>query len=573
MFASAEHLWNHHPSHNTAAADVSLPTNFVFPTLFGAVHAVLVSDHGHIIRHPCTPEELQQPTNTSPALTKLKITQLIIRSLQSGTERLRILMAALRSIGSLLPKVNARRIIIPLGSQTVPVASPASGAASILATSSHVHFDASGSSEFSLYQRIESSESVGGFQRPVFGRRSRFSSLVSHPPRHAPALFRCYAVAQPYPEDLEMDEGQDDEVGTEEVIEGCRVQHGELWNEDVKIHYVECGDKNGELVIGQFCLHFGCHSFLNELFRSDSVCFCYFSELDRSSLFVNISCLQVVLVHGFPNFWYVWKNQFQALAGAGYHVVAPDLRGYNSSSKPKGIQNYSRRLVVSDIVRVIDQLGNGKPATVVGHDWGGFVTWAVAEDFPDKVKKAVIVNVAHTSVFAEALRSNLRQLRQSWYIGFFQLPWLPEWLMTHSNFKSLKAAFSGTTFQPIDIDRHVKAYGKAGAAEGGINYYRAAMRGHWAPAPSAPRPIRVELPVDLIWGELDRYLRKELAVIPKAIAPNAVVKLLPHCSHWPMWDDPKLFNALLLESLSSQRAISGDRVQSAAITSNEGMAD
>ncbi|KAG0621847.1 hypothetical protein M758_3G052600 [Ceratodon purpureus] len=470
-------------------------------------------------------------------------------------------MAALRSIGSLLPKVccsktlslsdpsircrgwigvslvsrqcfcaqvNARRIIIPLGSQTVPVASPASGAASILATSSHVHFDASGSSEFSLYQRIESSESVGGFQRPVFGRRSRFSSLVSHPPRHAPALFRCYAVAQPYPEDLEMDEGQDDEVGTEEVIEGCRVQHGELWNEDVKIHYVECGDKNGELV---------------------------------------------VLVHGFPNFWYVWKNQFQALAGAGYHVVAPDLRGYNSSSKPKGIQNYSRRLVVSDIVRVIDQLGNGKPATVVGHDWGGFVTWAVAEDFPDKVKKAVIVNVAHTSVFAEALRSNLRQLRQSWYIGFFQLPWLPEWLMTHSNFKSLKAAFSGTTFQPIDIDRHVKAYGKAGAAEGGINYYRAAMRGHWAPAPSAPRPIRVELPVDLIWGELDRYLRKELAVIPKAIAPNAVVKLLPHCSHWPMWDDPKLFNALLLESLSSQRAISGDRVQSAAITSNEGMAD
>jgi pimeloyl-ACP methyl ester carboxylesterase len=278
----------------------------------------------------------------------------------------------------------------------------------------------------------------------------------------------------------------------------------------------------------------------------------------------------VVLVHGFPNFWYVWKNQFQALAEAGYHVVAPDLRGYNSSSKPKGIRNYSRRLVVSDIVRIMEQLGNGKPATVVGHDWGGFVAWAVAEDFPDKVKKAVTVNVPHTSVFAEAMRSNFHQLRLSWYIGFFQLPWLPEWFMTNRSFKVLKASFSHAIFQPIDIDRHVRAYRKAGAAEGAINYYRAAMRGHWAPAPDAPRPIRVELPIDLIWGELDRYLRKELAVIPKAVAPNAVVKRLPHCSHWPMWDDPKQFNALLLESVSSQGATSGNQVRNTTATTNEG---
>jgi pimeloyl-ACP methyl ester carboxylesterase len=242
-----------------------------------------------------------------------------------------------------------------------------------------------------------------------------------------------------------MEQGQDDEVGTEEVIEGCRVQHGELWNGDVKIHYVECGDRNGELVIDQPNLAFlsGCHS----TGRSKDACVSVLLESLTGLGFVNFCCLQVVLVHGFPNFWYVWKNQFQELAEAGYHVVAPDMRGYNSSSKPKGIRNYSRRLVVSDIVRIMEQLGNGKPATVVsipftrlaqsfnqsgvsavshflkwqvGHDWGGFVAWAVAEDFPDKVKKAVTVNVPHTSVFAEAMRSNFHQLRLSWYIGKFQ---------------------------------------------------------------------------------------------------------------------------------------------------------
>ncbi|KAG0603279.1 hypothetical protein M758_10G081200 [Ceratodon purpureus] len=168
----------------------------------------------------------------------------------------------------------------------------------------------------------------------------------------------------------------EDEEGFEEVVGGCLVQHGQVWNGDVKIHYVECGDKNGELV---------------------------------------------VLIHGFPNFWYVWKNQFLALAEAGYHVVAPDLRGYNTSSKPDGIQCYGRSAVVSDMVLLIDHLGNGKPATVVGHDWGGFVTWALAEDFPQKVKKAVLANVPHSSVFGSALRSSLRQIRRSWYIGIIPL--------------------------------------------------------------------------------------------------------------------------------------------------------
>lgn len=416
-------------------------------------------------------------------------------------------MAAFRSMSSsLLPEA---------------VATTASDSTSLTVRSGHVHFNgARGSSAISC-PRIEKSATLGGVRRPVFDRCSLFgSSSVRQSPLPVPGLSRRYAVAQPYPEGLGME--VEDEVGSEEVVGGCRVRHGELWNEDVRIHYVECGDKNGELV---------------------------------------------VLIHGFPNFWYVWKNQFQALAEAGYHVVAPDLRGYNTSSKPKDIENYGRCSVVSDMVHLIDELGGGKPATVVGHDWGGFVTWAVAEDFPDKVKKAVIANVPHTSVFSAVVRSSFRQMRRSLYIGFFQLPWLPEWQMGGRGFKGLKVLFSNTTFQPLDIDRHVRAYQNVGALKGAINYYRAAIRGHWSPGPRATIPI--ELPVDLIWGELDAFLGKELAVIPNTVASNAVIKFLPHCAHWPMWDDPKQFNALLLESLSSQHATSADQVHKSTVSANE----
>lgn len=381
-----------------------------------------------------------------------------------------------------------------------------------------VHLGARGSSHL-----IERSRTMsGGLHARIIGQRPPFESSVSQP---VPGQSRRYAVAQPFPEgwDMEVEEG-----GSEEVVGGCLVQHGQVWNGDVKIHYVECGDKNGELV---------------------------------------------VLIHGFPNFWYVWKNQFQALSEAGYRVVAPDLRGYNTSSKPDGIQYYGRCGVVSDMVSLIDQLGNGKPATVVGHDWGGFVTWALAEDFPQKVKKAVLVNAPHSSVFGSVLRSSLKQMRRSWYIGFFQLPWLPEWLMTGNGCKTLKVALGIVPgFQPVDVERHVKAYEKAGVIKGAINYYRAAFRGYW-PAVT-PRSTPVELPVDLIWGERDDFLGIELAIIPSTIATNAVIKLLPHSSHWPMWDDPKQFNSVLLDSIRSHHATPADQVHDIPVVSlSEGLVD
>jgi pimeloyl-ACP methyl ester carboxylesterase len=155
--------------------------------------------------------------------------------------------------------------------------------------------------------------------------------------------------------------------------------------------------------------------------------------------------LQVLLLHGFPNFWYVWKNQFQPLAEAGFHVIAPDMRGYNTSSKPIGVASYGRQPVLSDVVCIIDHFGAGKRAIVVGHDWGGAVAWALAEDYPSKLTKIVVVNSAHLSVLGQLMWTNFQQLWRTWYILFFQLSWLPEFVMSCRRYYN----FNGfTPFEP-----------------------------------------------------------------------------------------------------------------------------
>ncbi|CAK9868072.1 unnamed protein product [Sphagnum jensenii] len=295
----------------------------------------------------------------------------------------------------------------------------------------------------------------------------------------------------------------------EEFIGQCRLRHADLLNGDVKIHYVECGNSDGDLVL---------------------------------------------LLHGFPNFWYVWKNQFQALAEAGFHVIAPDLRGYNTSSKPLGVTSYARQPVLSDIVCIIDHFGAGKRAIVVGHDWGGAITWTLAEDYPSKLRKIVVVNSPHFSVLDRAFRANLRQLRRSWYIFFFQLSWLPELFMSHTRYRSLRRLLELGPCRPlpaIDVARHVIAFSETGAVHSSINYYRAAYKGLWA-TKSGSKPVGIQLPVGIIWGEDDHYLGKELAEPPKSLASNVSITFLPGCSHWPMWDEPDHFNQVLLSHLARE---------------------
>ncbi len=264
----------------------------------------------------------------------------------------------------------------------------------------------------------------------------------------------------------------------------------------------------------------------------------------------------VVLLHGFPEFWYSWRYQIPALATAGFHVVAPDMRGYNLSDKPAGVSSYRWELLTRDVAGLIRARGAGR-AVVVGHDWGGAVAWLFAMRYPELVERLVIMNAPHPAVFRRALRTR-RQLWKSRYMLFFQLPWLPEWGIRARDFALLRRLLRREparpdAFSPADIDRYVAAAGRPGALTGSINYYRALLRhggrGLW-------RALRrIDRPVLVIWGQRDPYLEAELAEPGPAWAPQARVERLPQASHWVQLDQPEEVNRLLLDFLAGRSAV------------------
>jgi epoxide hydrolase 4 len=140
----------------------------------------------------------------------------------------------------------------------------------------------------------------------------------------------------------------------------------------------------------------------------------------------------VVLLHGFPEFWYGWRNQIDALADAGFRVASPDQRGYNQSDKPKGVENYRADILADDINEFVRALGYDT-AHIVGHDWGAMVAWYLALYHPRRVDKLAILNVPHPVVFQQTLRSDIRQIFKSWYAGMFQIPVLPETAITNGS--------------------------------------------------------------------------------------------------------------------------------------------
>jgi epoxide hydrolase 4 len=249
----------------------------------------------------------------------------------------------------------------------------------------------------------------------------------------------------------------------------------------------------------------------------------------------------VVLLHGFPEFWYSWRAQIPAVADAGFHVVAPDMRGYNLSDKPRGVRAYRVEVLARDVANLIASYGVQR-AHVVGHDWGAIVAWIFAMQHPGMLDRLGILNVPHPVTSLRALR-NLRQLRRSWYVFFFQLPFLPELLARRGNYvllrRSLREAFS-----PQETDRYVEAMARPGALTSGINYYRALLR-YAAANRRAVR--RIDAPVLVIWGERDRYLGRELADPPREWVPNARVERFPNATHWVQNDEPDHVNQLLIE--------------------------
>jgi pimeloyl-ACP methyl ester carboxylesterase len=216
----------------------------------------------------------------------------------------------------------------------------------------------------------------------------------------------------------------------------------------------------------------------------------------------------VILLHGFPEFWYGWRNQIPVLSKK-YRVVAPDMRGYNLTDKPAHVSDYKIEILAKDIAELIKVLGEEK-AIVVGHDWGAAVAWAVASLHPDVVKKLAILNVPHPAKMQQAfMKFNFSQWRKSWYIFFFQLPFLPEKLVGNKDF--FRKTFDNmcmrkNVFTEVDLKEYAQAYRQPGMITAALNYYRAAFRAVSSPVIFS----KIKAPVLMLWGEHDKALGKEL---------------------------------------------------------------
>jgi len=239
----------------------------------------------------------------------------------------------------------------------------------------------------------------------------------------------------------------------------------------------------------------------------------------------------VVLLHGFPEFWYGWRSQIQPLAAAGFRVVAPDTRGYNLSSRPKEVADYDVDKLAADITGLIHERG-AESAMLVGHDWGGTIAWTMAMHQPEVVDRLAILNAAHPRKLSQGLH-HPGQLRKSWYFFFFDLPDLPETVVKANNWHFFRHFLSDARpeFTKEETDRYIEAWSQPGASTGMINYYRSSVRTPPKKAAAAIRPVKA--PTLVIWGERDSYLGPELAEPEHDDVPNLDrVERIADASHW-----------------------------------------
>ena len=263
----------------------------------------------------------------------------------------------------------------------------------------------------------------------------------------------------------------------------------------------------------------------------------------------------VLLLHGFPEFWYSWRHQLEAL-GKHFHVVAPDMRGYNLSDKPSRVEDYRVDEIVGDVVGLIDHFGASQ-AAVVGHDWGATVAWAVAQRFPERVSKLAVMQVPPPAVWRANM--SLRQVLRSWYMFLFQLPRIPEWMISRKNMAAIERTFTDSvirkgSFSAAEIENYKEALRQPGAITSALNYYRAnikrlASRG----SNSATSDERTRVPTLFIFAEQD------FAILPETVrgvadhvdAPFREFRI-KDSGHWVQNEAAEEVNSALIDFLRSE---------------------
>ncbi len=256
----------------------------------------------------------------------------------------------------------------------------------------------------------------------------------------------------------------------------------------------------------------------------------------------------VILLHGFPDFWVGWSKQLPALVEAGFRVIIPDQRGYNLSEHPHGTRSYRVEELGGDIIGLLDNFGFEK-VDLVGHDWGAAVAWWLAENFPGRIKHLGILNVPHPSVMVDFIRRSPRQMIKSWYILFFQIPGLADWLMHLNNYslaaKMLLSSGRPGTFTDEDLLEYRKAWTNSGGLTGMINWYRALIFFR----PSGLKNIRISVPTLVLWGKRDVALSQEMAQELIVLCDNGRLKFFDAASHWVQRDAAFEVNRELVDFL------------------------
>ena len=258
----------------------------------------------------------------------------------------------------------------------------------------------------------------------------------------------------------------------------------------------------------------------------------------------------ILMLHGFPEFWYSWRHQIAEFA-SDYHVVAVDLRGYNDSDKPQEVAAYQMSELLADVKGIISGLGY-EDCILVAHDWGGAIAWNFAYSHPSMVEKLIVMNFPHPAKFAAGLQT-WQQLQKSWYIFFFQIPFLPEFIFQANNYQAIASAFTDmavdkSAFTPEDLAAFQAAAAKPEALTAMINYYRANFK--IPPDNLAQDGDILDIPTLMIWGEEDRLLGKELTYGTDAYVRDLELKYIPNCSHWVQQEQPTLVNQYIQEFLA-----------------------
>ena len=266
----------------------------------------------------------------------------------------------------------------------------------------------------------------------------------------------------------------------------------------------------------------------------------------------------ILFLHGFPQFWYLWRRQIADL-GQDHAVYAADMRGYNLSSKPEDPEAYRMRHLLTDIVGLIEELGVA-PLTLVGHDWGGIVSWAFALKRSDMLERLVIIDGPPPFTWNRDLRESPKQRHAvNYMVELSKESPGPEEMLAANDYAmvdEIMLRIGGRDAKLSEAERKVyhDAWSQPGALRGGLNYYRAARMGEQVAAGGVPeqydekiRSQQVRVPTLVIWGLNDAALLPTLTRGLNEWIPNLRVELVPGAGHWVPYERPDEVNRLIRE--------------------------